>query len=67
VEMGSNLLGLESEVAWATPGGWTEINFPCSEDGANCISDDQTMTDTRFYIDPSMDQIEVKRRLTSGN
>merc|ERR1719411_1658202 len=56
VEMGKNLLGLESEVAWATPGAWTEINFPCAEDGANCIEDGQTTTDSRFYIDPSMDQ-----------
>jgi len=36
VEMGSNILGLEGEVAWATPGSWTEINFPCAENGVNC-------------------------------
>jgi len=35
VEMGSNLLGLEGEVAWATPESWTEKNFPCSENGKN--------------------------------
>lgn len=36
VEMGTNILGLEGEVAWATPGAWTEVNYPCAENGKNC-------------------------------
>merc|ERR1712238_38922 len=35
-ELGFHILGLEGEVAWATPGSWTEINFPCAENGVNC-------------------------------
>lgn len=36
IEMGKNTLGIESDCAWATPGSWTEVNFPCFEDGSNC-------------------------------
>ncbi len=36
VVLGDNQLGLEADCAWATPGSWTEINFPCFEDGSNC-------------------------------
>ena len=36
VEMGKNTIGIESDCAWATPGSWTEVNFPCDEDGGNC-------------------------------
>lgn len=68
VEMGSNLLGLEGEIAWATPGSWTEINYPCSEDGKNCrdgsTSNDAGKTyDAVFYMDPSGDVEAVQRRL----
>merc|ERR1712150_413797 len=36
--MGSDPLGLESSgCAWATPDVWTEQNFPCNEDGSNCV------------------------------
>jgi cathepsin X len=52
VATGSNLLGLESNCAWATPASWTELNFPCDEDGNNCVR-------TRSYVDPA-----VKRGIT---
>jgi len=59
VEMGSNILGLEGEVAWATPGSWTEVNYPCFEDGKNCAAKQPT----GFYDDPSNDVQAVQRRL----
>mmetsp|Transcript_4748 Transcript_4748/g.5477 ORF Transcript_4748/g.5477 Transcript_4748/m.5477 type:complete len:347 (+) Transcript_4748:47-1087(+) len=62
VEMGKNILGLEGEVVWATPGSWTEINFPCSENGANCNGGKQY--DAVFYNDPSSDIQAVQRRLS---
>jgi len=34
---GVKALGLEDDVAWATPGSWTHVNFPCYEDGTNCV------------------------------
>jgi hypothetical protein len=47
IEMGSNLLGIEKKVAWATPGTFTEANFhPCFEDGSNCGPK------TMKYVDP---------------
>jgi cathepsin X len=63
VEMGHNLLGLEGEVAWATPGSWTEINFPCSESGENCNGSVNHKGNVQFYTDPSKLIPEVERRL----
>lgn len=67
VKMGSNILGLEGEVAWATPGAWTEVNYPCSEDGKNCReyypTNDGSGWGTMFYKDPSHDVLAVQRRL----
>lgn len=64
VEMGSNILGLEGEVAWATPGSWTEVNFPCSESGENCNGSTAGRSSvTQFYKDPSQDILSVQRRL----
>lgn len=57
IAMGGNLLGIESEVAWATPGAFTISNFPCSEDGKNCNGGVQ------YYVDPSEDVEAVQRRL----
>ena len=37
VAMGSNLLRIENDCAWATPHTYTVHNYPCWEDGANCI------------------------------
>lgn len=53
---GRNALGIEMEVAWATPGSFTVNNFACYEDGSNCVN-------TVHYEDPSKNQHELKRRL----
>jgi cathepsin X len=46
---GSNQLGIESGCSWATPNAWTENNnFPCYEDGSNCVPSKNQ------YIDPSV-------------
>lgn len=50
LELGKNLLGIESNVVWATPGRFTVENFPCSEDGKNCLPDE-----VKYYTDPSKD------------
>ena len=57
LELGKNLLTIESEVAWATPGTFTVNNFPCYEDGKNCV-------DHERYVDPSSNLVEVQRRLS---
>eukprot|EP00667_Euglena_gracilis_P010528 EG_transcript_10725 len=36
VTMGGNQLGIETDCAWAVPATWTEVNYPCDEDGGNC-------------------------------
>jgi len=56
LEMGKNLLGIEGEVAWATPGTFTVMNFPCYEDGKNCVSHET-------YVDPSENIASIQRRL----
>lgn len=56
LEMGKNLLGIEGEIAWATPGSFTVMNFPCFENGENCVKQQE-------YLDPSVDMIALKRRL----
>lgn len=40
----------------ATPGAYTVSNFPCYEDGKNCV-------DREHYVDPSNHVVEVQRRL----
>jgi cathepsin X len=57
IEMGKNLLGIESDIAWATPGEFTVKNFPCDEDGKNCNGGIQK------YLDPSSDSEAIQRRL----
>lgn len=54
--MGENVLGIESHVIWATPGSYTVDNFPCDENGANCINHET-------YVDPSNNLVEIHRRL----
>jgi cathepsin X len=56
LEMGKNLLGIEGEIAWATPGSYTVMNFPCYENGENCVKQQE-------YLDPSVDMVAMKRRL----
>lgn len=58
--MGSNMLGIESHVVWATPGMYTEVNYPCNEDGSNCVN-------SVTYEDPSSQPMLIKRRLRQSN
>lgn len=53
---GHNSLGIELEVAWATPGVFTVNNFACWENGENC----RTAVE---YQDPSKNIDGLKRRL----
>lgn len=47
IKMGGNQLGIENNCVWATPGEFTEMNFPCTEDGINCVMKTK-------YRDPSV-------------
>jgi len=38
VAKGNNALHLEEQCAWAVPHTFTEFNFPCNEDGSNCLA-----------------------------
>ena len=38
VAKGKNVLKLESQCSWAVPGAFTEANYPCYEDGTNCLA-----------------------------
>lgn len=62
IAMGHNILGIESEIAWATPGSFTTSNFPCSEDGKNCSPGEPNYV-SENYIDPSRDVAAVQMRL----
>ncbi|GMH98783.1 hypothetical protein TrST_g11141 [Triparma strigata] len=57
LEMGKNELGIESQCSWATPGTFTEKNFPCTEDGRNCSPQ------ASRYIDASERVSEIRARL----
>ena len=52
-------LGIESACSWATPGTFTEQNFPCFEDGSNCEG-------VGKYVDPSDDLEAIERRLAAA-
>lgn len=58
--MGHNSLGIEMEVAWATPGSFTVHNYPCYENGENCVK-------TVHYEDPSKKIEDVEKRLAKEN
>ena len=64
IEMGKNILGIESDIAWATPRTYTVINYPCFEDGANCKADNAEIGQV-WYVDPSHDIARIHRRLSS--
>jgi cathepsin X len=69
VKTGSNLLGIESTVAWATPGQFTTANnFPCGEGGGGCggEEDNNGPHRTQLYVDPSTDVEAVQRKLLEG-
>jgi len=59
VATGKNMLNLEKDVAWATPGQFTVHNVPCDEDGATCGGvANSGKKKMRFegvkYVDPSV-------------
>lgn len=54
--MGHNSLGIEMEIAWATLDAFTVQNYPCYEDGANCVTQ-------YHYVDPSLRIKDIHRRL----
>lgn len=56
---GKNALGIEMEVAWATPGVFTVTNFACYEDGSNCVKSVE-------YEDPSKNVQGIQRRLMAS-
>merc|ERR1711871_660934 len=46
VEKGNNALKLEEQCAYATVGTFTDgNNFPCAEDGTNCVAKDDDFAD----------------------
>ena len=57
IKLGSNILGIEQKITWATPGSYTVKNYPCSADGKNCRPTSQ------FYVDPSENLEAIQRRL----
>eukprot|EP00984_Skeletonema_dohrnii_P025998 scaffold15239_cov120-Skeletonema_dohrnii-CCMP3373.AAC.3 len=66
---GTNLLGIESTVAWATPGSFTVANnFPCGEGGGGCggKASDDNGPHAQSYVDPSINLQAVKRGLREG-
>uniref|UniRef100_A0A7S4R4U3 Peptidase C1A papain C-terminal domain-containing protein n=1 Tax=Ditylum brightwellii TaxID=49249 RepID=A0A7S4R4U3_9STRA len=57
VKLGENLLAIEANAGWVTPGSYTVWNYPCAEDGKNC------QYKAEPYLDPSLDIDAVERRL----
>jgi len=61
IAAGKNLMGIESEAAWATPGSYTVKNMPCSEDGSVCGGERQgTKYVAQHYVDPSVRHAAAK-------
>ena len=68
VAAGKNMLGVEGDVAWATPGSFTVENVPCNEDGSICGGQIQNHGDGpvvrkfvgQTYVDPSVDFMAMK-------
>mmetsp|Transcript_32712 Transcript_32712/g.50052 ORF Transcript_32712/g.50052 Transcript_32712/m.50052 type:complete len:151 (+) Transcript_32712:338-790(+) len=56
LQMGTNMLSIEANVAWATPGTFSTYNFPCDENGDNC----RDALKTQHYVDPSKDPDRLK-------
>jgi cathepsin X len=73
--MGHNALGIESEIAWATPATFTVANVPCDpEDAANCRAQSRDGTvslsgmRSHWYVDPSRNPtalLESRRRMAT--
>jgi len=55
IATGSNILGIEEMCSWATPATWTEHNYPCYEDGSNCLT-------TATYVDPAVKLAAVRAK-----
>lgn len=64
LEAGKNLLGIEGEIAWVTPGAFTVKNFPCAENGDNCGKAEPGGRMTQFYKDPAHNVAAIQERLT---
>lgn len=62
--MGHNALGIESDIAWATPGTFTIENYPCDESGDNCGGDGDGMIPMNAFVftDPSQNPAELLQR-----
>eukprot|EP00299_Pterocystis_sp_00344_P012731 c6151_g1_i1.p1 GENE.c6151_g1_i1~~c6151_g1_i1.p1 ORF type:complete len:353 (+),score=61.42 c6151_g1_i1:31-1059(+) len=59
IATGSDLLGIEDMCSWATLKSFTEMNYPCYEDGSNCVF-------THNVVDPAIKHAAVAaRRLNS--
>lgn len=70
IQTGKNLLGIESTVAWATPGQFTVQNFPCGEGGGGCGGEEGNNNGphrTQLYRDPSTSVEAVQRSLKEGS
>ena len=59
IKAGENILGIEDEVVWATPGQFTVMNFPCNEDGSDC----GPKRAIQHYIDPAFTPTLLRWRL----
>lgn len=57
IETNHNILGIESNVVWATPGSWTVKNKACYSSGANCD------IESEYYEDPSTNIARINRRI----
>jgi cathepsin X len=57
IELGKNILGIESSIAWATPGSFSVLNDGCLEQSQKCDCQKQK------YVDPSLRIQEVRERL----
>jgi hypothetical protein len=64
IKAGENILGIEEEIVWATPGQFTVMNYPCNEDGSDCGTDNGSGSRTQFYIDPSSTPNIMQRHLS---
>ena len=58
MELGRNLLGIESHCAWASPGTFSVVNVPCGEDGSDCGG-----IEAHQYVDPSKNIEMIHSRL----
>jgi len=56
IVMGKNALGIETQVAWATPGYFSVHNFACNEDASNCGGNEAGSggMSAHLYVDPSV-------------